>query len=45
VIVLTGAPPAAAVSGKKPAPEFFFAGADIKMLEGANPYLRYDGAL
>jgi enoyl-CoA hydratase/carnithine racemase len=34
VIVITGA-------GEK----FFCAGADIKMLEGANPYFKYDGAL
>ena len=45
VIVLTGAKPAAAEAGKKPAPEFFCAGADIKMLEGADPYFKYDGAL
>ena len=45
VIVLTGAPPAAAEGGKKQAPEFFCAGADIKMLEGANPYFKYDGVL
>ena len=25
--------------------KFFCAGADIKMLEGANPYFKYDGAL
>jgi len=34
VIVITGA-------GEK----FFCAGADIKMLEGANPYFKYNGAL
>jgi enoyl-CoA hydratase/carnithine racemase len=34
VIVITGA-------GEK----FFCAGADIKMLEGADPYFKYDGAL
>ena len=34
VIVLTGA-------GEK----FFCAGADIKMLESADPYFKYDGAL
>jgi enoyl-CoA hydratase/carnithine racemase len=45
VIVLTGAPPAAAEAGKKPPPEFFCAGADIKMLEGADPYFKYNGAL
>ena len=45
VIVITGARPAAAEPGKKPAPEFFCAGADIKMLEGANPYFKYDAAL
>ncbi|HEY4885065.1 MAG TPA: enoyl-CoA hydratase-related protein [Myxococcales bacterium] len=45
VIVLTGARPAAGEAGKKPAPEFFCAGADIGMLEGANPYFKYDGAL
>jgi enoyl-CoA hydratase len=45
VIVITGARPAAAEAGKKPAPEFFCAGADIGMLEGANPYFKYDGAL
>ena len=38
VIVLTGAPPA----GKT---EFFCAGADIKMLEGADPYFKNEGAL
>ena len=43
VIVLTGAKPAAA-AGKKPAPEFFCAGADIKMLEGADPYFKFGGA-
>ena len=45
VIVITGARPAPASEGKKPAPEFFCAGAEIKMLEGANPYFKYDGAL
>ena len=45
VIVLTGAPPAAAEAGKKPAPEFFCAGADIKMLEGADPYFKYNFCL
>jgi len=25
--------------------KFFCAGADIKMLEGADPYFKYDGAL
>ena len=45
VIVITGARPPAAESGKKPAPEFFCAGADIKMLEGANPYFKYNSAL
>ena len=44
VLMITGAKPAAA-AGKKPAPEFFCAGADIKMLEGADPYFKYDGAL
>ena len=29
--------PVAAEVGKKPASEFFCAGTDIKMLEGANP--------
>lgn len=45
VVVLTGAPPAAAEAGKKQAPEFFCAGADIKMLEGANPYFKYNFCL
>ena len=45
VIVLTGARPAPAEAGKKPAPEFFCAGADIKMLEGANPYFKYNFCL
>ena len=45
VIVITGGRPAAAEPGKKPAPEFFCAGADIKMLQSANPYFKYDGAL
>jgi len=34
VLLITGA-------GEK----FFCAGADIKMLEGANPYFKYEGAL
>ncbi|MGZ6126366.1 MAG: enoyl-CoA hydratase/isomerase family protein [Myxococcales bacterium] len=34
VLMITGA-------GEK----FFCAGADIKMLEGADPYFKYDGAL
>jgi enoyl-CoA hydratase/carnithine racemase len=38
VIVITGA----AAGGKT---EFFCAGADIKMLEGADAYFKYDGAL
>ena len=45
VIVITGARPAPASEGKKPAPEFFCAGADIKMLEGANPYFKYNFCL
>jgi enoyl-CoA hydratase len=45
VIVITGARPAPAAEGKKPAPEFFCAGADIKMLEGANPYFKYNFCL
>ena len=45
VIVITVARPAASEPGKKPAPEFFCAGADIKMLEGANPHFKYDAAL
>lgn len=45
VIVITGARPAAAEAGKKPPPEFFCAGADIKMLEGANPYFKYNFCL
>jgi enoyl-CoA hydratase len=44
VIVITGARPAAPEAGKKPATEFFCAGADIKMLEGADPYFKYDEA-
>ena len=44
VIMLTGARPAASEAGKKPAPEFFCAGADIKMLEGADPYFKFGGA-
>jgi len=45
VLLLTGAQPAAAESGKKQAPEFFCAGADIGMLQSALPYFKYDGAL
>ena len=45
VILMTGARPAAAEPGKKPPPEFFCAGADIKMLEGANPYFKYNFCL
>jgi enoyl-CoA hydratase len=41
VLMLTGAPPADA---KKPT-EFFCAGADIKMLEGANSYFKYNFCL
>jgi hypothetical protein len=43
--VIAGARPAAAEPGKKPPPEFFCAGADIKMLEGAHPYLKVRGAV
>jgi enoyl-CoA hydratase len=45
VILITGARPAVAEAGKKPTPEFFCAGADIKMLEGANPYFKYNFCL
>jgi enoyl-CoA hydratase len=45
VIAITGARPVAAQAGKKLAPEFFCAGADIKMLEGANPYFKYNFCL
>ena len=45
VIMITGARPAAAEPGKKPAPEFFCAGADIGMLQKADPYFKYNGAL
>src|SRR3954451_24481251 len=45
VIVLTGSRPAAPEAGKKPPPEFFCAGADIKMLQGANPYFKYNFCL
>jgi len=45
VIVLTGARPAAPGAGQKSAPEFFCAGADIKMLEGADPYFKYNFCL
>ena len=45
VLLITGARPAAAETGKKPPPEFFCAGADIKMLEGANPYFKYNFCL
>ena len=45
VIMITGARPAAAEAGKKSGPEIFCAGADIKMLEGANPYFKYTGSL
>jgi enoyl-CoA hydratase len=38
VILITGA----SAGGKT---EFFCAGADIKMLEGADPYFKYEGAL
>ena len=45
VLLITGSRPAPAEAGKKPPPEFFCAGADIKMLEGADPYFKYGGAL
>ena len=45
VILLTGARPAPGEPGKKPPPEFFCAGADIKMLEGADPYFKYNFCL
>src|SRR5258708_21557192 len=45
VIVIAGARPAPASEGKKPAPEFFCAGADIKMLEVANPCFKYNFCL
>ncbi len=45
VVVITGARPAPPEAGKKPAPEFFCAGADIKMLEGADPYFKYNFCL
>ena len=45
VIAVTGARPLAAAEGKKQAPEFFCAGADIKMLEGADPYFKYNFCL
>jgi enoyl-CoA hydratase/carnithine racemase len=45
VLLVTGARPAAVEAGKKPAPEFFCAGADIKMLEGADPYFKYNFCL
>ena len=45
VHVIVIARPAPAAEGKKPAPEFFCAGADIKMLEGADPYFKYDREL
>ena len=45
VLVLTGARPAPAEAGTKQAPEFFCAGADIKMLEGADPYFKYNFCL
>jgi enoyl-CoA hydratase/carnithine racemase len=43
VIVITGARSAAAEARSKP--EFFCAGADIKMLEGADPYFKYNFCL
>ncbi len=45
VLMITGTRPVLAGEGKKPAPEFFCAGADIKMLEGANPYFKYNFCL
>jgi enoyl-CoA hydratase len=45
VIVITGMRPAAPEAGKKPTPEFFCAGADIKMLEGADPGFKYNFCL
>jgi enoyl-CoA hydratase len=45
VLLITGARPAAAEGGKKAPPEFFCAGADIKMLEGADPYFKYNFCL
>ena len=45
VLLITGARPARAEAGKKSPPEFFCACADIKMLEGADPYFKYHGAL
>jgi len=45
VIMLTGAPPAAAEAGKKPPPEFFCAGADIGMLATSAPYFKYNFCL
>jgi enoyl-CoA hydratase len=42
VLMLTGAP--APGDAKKPT-EFFCAGADIEMLQGANPYFKNAGAL
>ncbi len=45
VIVLTGARPPAPEAGQKPRPEFFCAGADIGMLQGADPAFKHEGAL
>ena len=45
VLVVTGARPPAAAPGAKPKPEFFCAGADIGMLQGADPYFKYSFCL
>jgi enoyl-CoA hydratase/carnithine racemase len=45
VIVITGARPPAPTAGQKPKPEFFCAGADIGMLQGADPYFKYNFCL
>ena len=45
VLLLTGARPAPSPESKKAPPEFFCAGADIRMLQGANPYFKYNFCL
>jgi len=45
VLVITGARPQASAAGAKPKPEFFCAGADIGMLQTANPYFKYNFCL
>jgi enoyl-CoA hydratase len=45
IIAITGSRPDVPEAGKKPPPELFCAGADIKMLDGADPYFKYNFCL